>query len=165
MIIPYDANNPISYIKIDNQGVKTSFITVPTADLTQQIANIPLCKKENESVDIINNKCCSGLIPSSQEDDLYICVNCGDKICSQYESYNSCPIDCVNLAVIATDNLNLNAPQDQNLFFQDFFKYPNIFIIVGTLVFIILIVIIIIILVILRKRRKNKELPPQIPQV
>lgn len=155
-IVPYDANNLITFIKIDNHGVKTDFMTVPTTQLTQEIAKIPLCKKENENVDIINNKCCSGLIPAPQDDSSYVCVNCGDEKCSQYENYNSCPFDCPNSVIILTTvsaNNNL-----LNQFLKNIFKYSNIFIILGLSVLLILILAVIIILVVAKKRRRKKEL-------
>lgn len=151
-IIPYDVNNPVSYIKIDNQGTKTSFMVIPTAQLAQQIAAIPLCGKENESLDITGNKCCSGLIASPQEDDSYICVNCGDGKCAQYESYNSCPLDCENPFVVASDNSSENG------------KLSFALIASGLLGSLLLILLIILVLVVSNRRRKDKErlLPPMV---
>lgn len=93
-IIPYDRNEPTAFIIINNKGVKTDYIALPVAQLEEEFEKIPLCKKENEKVDLNNNKCCSGFIPAPQEDNSYVCVNCGDGKCSKYETYNTCYKDC-----------------------------------------------------------------------
>lgn len=93
--LPFDMQNITSAIKIDNNGKKTAFIDLPVEEFEKQYTSLNFCKKENESGEYLKNECCSGLIPATQKDGSFVCVVCGDKICSQYESYKSCYEDCI----------------------------------------------------------------------
>ncbi|MCX6760067.1 MAG: hypothetical protein NTW46_01855 [Candidatus Nealsonbacteria bacterium] len=93
-VIPYDRTKPTEFVKIDNKGSKTDFISLPVAQLEEDFKKITLCKKEGEETDLENNHCCSSLIPAQQDNGTFVCVNCGDGKCSQFENYNSCYKDC-----------------------------------------------------------------------
>lgn len=92
-VIPFDRQNPTAFIKIDNSGVKTGFISLPASQLEEEFKKIPLCKKENEVVKG-EERCCAGLVTVSKDENTYVCINCGDGKCSVNESYASCYQDC-----------------------------------------------------------------------
>jgi len=158
VIIPYDANNIASFVKINNQGIKTDFIAIPTAQIAQDISKIPLCKKENETVDISVNNCCSDLIPVAQSDNSYICVNCGDEKCSQYESPNSCPLDC-KMASSASSEATVKNAVVKNT--KSNSLSSNSLLYFGMIILVILLVSIIVLIVVIRKKKKEKDLSNQ----
>lgn len=94
VIFPYDESRQIAHIRIVKEGLPDVKIDIPADDLVAQADKIKLCKNENEGGDLALNKCCKPLVPSIQEDGSFICTACGDKKCSQYENYDSCPQDC-----------------------------------------------------------------------
>ncbi len=93
-VIRYGDFISVEYIRVNNQGIKTGFIPVSKVKVLQAMEAAPVCAGENESVDIINSACCSGFIPASQSGGSYVCVKCGDNVCSQFENEYSCKEDC-----------------------------------------------------------------------
>jgi hypothetical protein len=144
--VPYNPASPTIAVKLDNNGVKTKFFNLSASLLEKQYDQINWCKKENEGGTYAKDKCCSGLIPATQKDGNFICVICGDKVCSQYESYKSCAEDCGDSAVPATQNKTNSLGNA-----QDFLKNNLIPISVGLLIILFLILLIIIV----RNKRKS----------
>jgi len=88
LIIPYDAN--INSIKIDNQGVETD-LGINPADFICEMT----CISEQERGYYEADSCCEGLSPVPiYQGDRFICVNCGDGNCTDYEDEASCYADC-----------------------------------------------------------------------
>jgi len=97
-VIPYDRDNPTAFVRIasgENLEDKTSFIPLPVDKLEEEFKKFRLCIEENQKGNYDEDRCCSGLIPATQEDDSFVCVNCGDGKCSQYENNDVCPEDCL----------------------------------------------------------------------
>jgi hypothetical protein len=86
LMIPY--NEQISSIKF---RLTDGEVAIPIdKDLTCEVT----CKQENEGGTYGLDKCCSGLIPSTQSSKSFVCINCGDGICSPNEDEYSCFEDC-----------------------------------------------------------------------
>ncbi len=89
--IPYGSG--IKKIAISNNGVETDLKINPSLIKCERT-----CKIENEKGNYKADSCCIGFIPATQNkgalDGSFVCVKCGDKICSQYEDKYSCPEDC-----------------------------------------------------------------------
>lgn len=119
-VIPFDRNNPASFIKVDNQGKTTDFIVLPVSQLEEEFKKIPLCKKDGEKPDLKNNeRCCSGLMPAMQKDYSYICTDCGNGKCSKYENEMTCAEDCTKVTVSP-------APQSSKSTVKDIAFYAGI---------------------------------------
>lgn len=87
-VIPYD--NKIQTIKVEHKGKETD-LQINLSELKCE----KTCKTENEEGSYEQGeKCCTGLIPATQPDGSFVCVKCGDSICSKYEDRHSCPEDC-----------------------------------------------------------------------
>jgi len=85
--IPY--NSDISSIKINNSGQVTDFVINPSDIKCQRT-----CSNANEVLDDSHKQCCLGLTKIFLNDGSFICTNCGDSICSEYENWYSCSLDC-----------------------------------------------------------------------
>ena len=87
-VIHYEDN--IGSIKIENEGKET--------DLNVDVSAIKCertCKIEGEIGNYKTDRCCIGFIPVTIDNKgNFICVNCGDGICSEYEDRWNCPEDC-----------------------------------------------------------------------
>lgn len=122
-IMPYAREMSTVYIRVDNKGVKTNFIYLPVAQLAQSsLKQINFCKQENYGGYYIKDSCCSGLVPVVQQGGSFICVRCGDGICSRYESKYVCPEDCgvkLKLTVLpgALSSLLIEAVSTKSMFF------------------------------------------------
>ena len=87
-VIPYDTN--IAKIAIDSKGEETD-LGVKTTDLKCERT----CKIENERGDYTRGeRCCLDFTPAIQRDGSFVCVKCGDGVCSGYEDQHSCYKDC-----------------------------------------------------------------------
>jgi hypothetical protein len=86
--IPYSEN--INSIKVENEGIETDLNIYPNEIVCERT-----CKIENEVGDYKTEDCCSGFIQSLQEEDAFICINCGDGVCSENEDPYLCAEDCI----------------------------------------------------------------------
>lgn len=86
-IIPYNKN--IKKIKIVNNNIETD-LAVPVSSFSCQRT----CKIKGETGNYENQNCCQGHFPATKEDGAFVCLQCGDNVCSPYETYYSCPTDC-----------------------------------------------------------------------
>jgi len=88
VVIPFDYR--IEKIKIKDNDIETDL-----GDISPYIECRRTCKTENQRGDFSKEeRCCFGLTPVIQPNNSFICVNCGDNICSPYENIYSCPEDC-----------------------------------------------------------------------
>jgi hypothetical protein len=74
-------------------GSKTSKVQSPESILGGDINGDGVIAEEL----LINQQCCEGLtsvFPNSFDLNSFVCTKCGDGICSQYEDYRSCWVDC-----------------------------------------------------------------------
>lgn len=94
-IIPY--RNDISAIKVQKGGTETNLEVSPSQFHCQRT-----CKIENETGNYETESCCLEFMPVTLEDSSFICTNCGDGICSEYETEYSCWKDCYVCDVNAT---------------------------------------------------------------
>lgn len=85
IIMPFDMK--IRAIKIEQNNTLTN-LNINPSDLKCERT----CKLENEIA--VEEKCCSGLIKIKQANGNFICVKCGDNVCSEYEDEYSCYEDC-----------------------------------------------------------------------
>jgi len=87
VVIPYQKN--IAKITVSNKDKETD-LKINPADIKCERT----CRIENEFGIYGVDKCCLGFIPSTQPDGSFVCVKCGDGICSEHETKKSCPMDC-----------------------------------------------------------------------
>ena len=94
VIVPYNTAQPTTTIGIVSGGKETK-LTIPSVV-------IPTCVSINQTGKYTNTtvNCCQGLVLIPQSDNAsFICISCGDGICSSpYEDNNICPADCVTPA-------------------------------------------------------------------
>ena len=86
-VIPYDEK--INKITISNSSAETDLKINSSLIKCERT-----CKMENEKGNYLKDNCCMDFIPATQKDDTFICIKCGDNICSRYEDKYSCPEDC-----------------------------------------------------------------------
>lgn len=89
-VIPYDSK--INRIKIEDYDKTETDLNINPTNIKCE----KTCKDENQTVEPLLQTCCQDLIPAHQQDGSYICVKCGDNVCSRYEDTYSCPEDCAD---------------------------------------------------------------------
>ncbi len=87
IIIPYD--HRIKDIKIKYNDIETE-LAFNSNDMRCERT----CIIENETGIIGEDECCAGLIKVDKDEENFVCVNCGDGVCSENEDYYSCFEDC-----------------------------------------------------------------------
>ncbi|PIN93797.1 hypothetical protein COU54_01620 [Candidatus Pacearchaeota archaeon CG10_big_fil_rev_8_21_14_0_10_31_24] len=86
--IPYDGD--IAQVSVENLDRNDfSVLDIDFSTLSCEVS----CKNEGEFVKE-GDSCCAGLSEIDLGGSDYVCSNCGDGICSQYEDKNICKIDC-----------------------------------------------------------------------
>ncbi len=85
--IPYDTR--IRKIVVESEGKEKDLNLDPTL-----LSCSRTCKTVGESIDLKQERCCYGLIPAEQQDNTFVCTNCGDGLCSPLENKYSCAEDC-----------------------------------------------------------------------
>jgi hypothetical protein len=87
-IIPFDYN--LTRLAVNDSGTIINLGLKSTPKCTRT------CKKENEAGNFSADRCCGTLLPMQRLNDTgtFICANCGDRICSEYENKYDCPEDC-----------------------------------------------------------------------
>jgi len=106
-IIPYDVLKPSYLPKMLNlkNNIKTNLTALPVTGLKTLFDAMPKCKNENQTGSYaLKNICCPKLIPVNKTDGTFVCVKCGDGICSSQESYTSCYKDCAPKTVAVTES-------------------------------------------------------------
>lgn len=86
VIVPY---SNISRVTVINNGSETDLDVDSSA-----IQCIKTCKDENETGIYETDSCCEGLTEAEKDTDNFVCIKCGDGICSDFESLSSCYSDC-----------------------------------------------------------------------
>jgi hypothetical protein len=88
IVIPFDYD--IMNFSINESGILTNLGMkgIPKC--------IRTCKSQGEIGNFSIDSCCAELMPMQRTVDAstFVCSNCGDRVCSEYENKYSCPEDC-----------------------------------------------------------------------